>query len=483
MDPENTNESITELRKQALEKIDSVGEDAIHPKDLQRVKKDDNWLKRFLKHNDFKQKESFQMLWTVLQWRKENNVNDICEENVSMEILVSGGFFPRGKDIDGCTLLIFKCKEYVKNQYEPEVTRRTVLYWMERLERQTNGQPITLFFDMEKCGLANMDLDFTKYLIGLFKDYYPFFLNYVIVFEMPWILSAAFKVIKSWLPERAVKKIKFVSRSDLEKFVPKDQALTCWGGEDDYTFRFESEEKVDEETLNSNTNNRKVRFHDAKQMSDVGSSIFASEGDGALIRVVSPEGLLKFVKDHDNDFACNLVLQNISTSHVSYKVKTTTPEKFRVRPGIGILAPGATIIINISLLAAYKTVNVSKDKFLILSTAVDQKDMSSEMLHQTWKNTTVSKENQIHLRCAPMGDVIKNGSVPYGSSDAEPNLGKVTATLQDIRRNQLELNHSIKSMMYIQIALLVLVLAAVLYLITSKSSQQLLPPNSGNGAL
>lgn len=55
--------------------------------------------------------------------------------------------------------------------------------------RQTNGKQITLFFDMEKCGLSNMDLDFTKYLIGLFKDYYPYFLNYVIVFEMPWILS------------------------------------------------------------------------------------------------------------------------------------------------------------------------------------------------------------------------------------------------------------------------------------------------------
>lgn len=54
------------------------------------------------------------------------------------------------------------------------------------------SRQITLFFDMEKCGLANMDLDFTQYLIGLLKDYYPYFLNYVIVFEMPWILSGEF---------------------------------------------------------------------------------------------------------------------------------------------------------------------------------------------------------------------------------------------------------------------------------------------------
>lgn len=58
-------------------------------------------------------------------------------------------------------------------------------------------------------------------------------------------------MIKSWLPERAVKKIKFVGRSDLNKFIPKDQALACWGGDDDSPFRFESEEKV-EEAVNSN---------------------------------------------------------------------------------------------------------------------------------------------------------------------------------------------------------------------------------------
>jgi hypothetical protein len=34
-----------------------------------------------------------------------------------------------------------------------------------------------------------MDLEFTKYLIGLFKQYYPYFLNYILIFEMPWILN------------------------------------------------------------------------------------------------------------------------------------------------------------------------------------------------------------------------------------------------------------------------------------------------------
>jgi CRAL/TRIO domain. len=42
---------------------------------------------------------------------------------------------------------------------------------------------------MAESGLANMDMDYTKYLIGLCKQYYPNFLNYIVIFEMPWVMN------------------------------------------------------------------------------------------------------------------------------------------------------------------------------------------------------------------------------------------------------------------------------------------------------
>ena len=38
-------------------------------------------------------------------------------------------------------------------------------------------------------------------------------------------------MIKSWLPAAAVKKIKFLTKSNLSEFVKPDQALVAWGGE------------------------------------------------------------------------------------------------------------------------------------------------------------------------------------------------------------------------------------------------------------
>lgn len=64
-----------------------------------------------------------------------------------------------------------------------------LVYWFDRLEKQEKGDRITIFFEMTGAGLSNLDMDFVQYLITLFRDYYPYFLNYIIVFEMSWILN------------------------------------------------------------------------------------------------------------------------------------------------------------------------------------------------------------------------------------------------------------------------------------------------------
>lgn len=104
--------------------------------------------------------------------------------------------------------------------------------------RESRGDQITLFFDMVDTGLSNIDMDLTKYLISLFKHYYPNFLNLILILEMPWILNAAFSIIKSWLPARAISKIKMVKKSNLKDYVDLDDALKSWGGNNDYSFVF-----------------------------------------------------------------------------------------------------------------------------------------------------------------------------------------------------------------------------------------------------
>lgn len=44
------------------------------------------------------------------------------------------------------------------------------------------------------------------------------------------MISAAWKIIKTWLSPEAVKKIKFVSKNDVQEYINKDQLWEHMGG-------------------------------------------------------------------------------------------------------------------------------------------------------------------------------------------------------------------------------------------------------------
>lgn len=47
----------------------------IHPADLTRIQDSDDWLRRFLLHNDRDIKESLTMAWDTCKWRKTFGTN------------------------------------------------------------------------------------------------------------------------------------------------------------------------------------------------------------------------------------------------------------------------------------------------------------------------------------------------------------------------------------------------------------------------
>merc|ERR1719348_721372 len=120
--------------------------------------------------------------------------------------------------------------------------KRFFVYYLERLEREEDGDEITILFDCRNAGLKNMDMEFMQFIIGMLKDYYPWMVNYILVFEMPWVLNAAWKVIKAWLPAAAVKKIKFLTKSNMGEYIDDSNRLECWGGSDSWEYEFEAEQ-------------------------------------------------------------------------------------------------------------------------------------------------------------------------------------------------------------------------------------------------
>lgn len=106
-----------------------------------------------------------------------------------------------------------------------------------------------------------------------------------------------------------------------------------------------------------------------------------------------------------------LTLTNAGSKILTFKIKTTSPDKFRVKPGCSLLHPGASatisvyllkgwfsmlaVMINYSLNAPYfsayctPTSIINKEKFLIIWTLIGQ-EMKQVQLVEFWKNVPSS---------------------------------------------------------------------------------------------
>lgn len=133
--------------------------------------------------------------------------------------------------------------------------------------------------------------------------------------------------------------------------------------------------------------------------------------------VVRPSTILTFNKE-GNELVSNLELQNNDRTNVlAFKVgfsfvlsfnrslslikvilfalihcgnfviqmKTTSPEKFRVRPSNGTLNPGDRAMVSVTLQPGFQLGGLTRDKFLIMSLPVDSSELSGQDLTDLWK--------------------------------------------------------------------------------------------------
>ncbi|KAK2576563.1 hypothetical protein KPH14_005236 [Odynerus spinipes] len=466
-------ELIAELREKFFKKLDDEGPPdprGFHPADIDRIKHNGDWLRRFLEHNEYNLQESLSMLWEACNWRRKFGTNDISEDNVRKDYLEEGVIFSHGKDKDGKTLFIVKSKLHVKGVKDFGELQRCIVYWFERLEREENGNQISIFFDMAETGLSNMDMEFTKYLIGLFKSYYPNFLNYIIIFEMPWVLNAAFKLIKSWLPAKAIPKIKFVTKSTLKDFVDPNDILKCWGGTNDYTFTFVSEERAStENAINDKLDNKKVHFSESSPLTEQPPSGFGDQVSEEQLLSIEPEAII-FNKE-GNEIIGRIVLKNVTTDKpLSYKIKTTSPQKFRVRLSSGIISPSERCSVTVVLQSGYNLRGLlNNDRFLVMCLPVKNVTATAQELTTIWKSGKPAEQHR--LRCcdgtSENNEVQKTYSI-LSSGSKEEYHHTVDALCYQVSRLEQNCNQLYKEIKYLQIfsiIMTVLMAIAVIYIL------------------
>ncbi|XP_066542700.1 motile sperm domain-containing protein 2 isoform X2 [Hoplias malabaricus] len=489
---------IQETRQRFKEEYVQDSVDKYDSRDVERLLKDDALVDGYLTWRQFVVDDALKMIDESFQWRKEFNVNDLTESSVPRWMFETGAVYLHGYDKEGNKLFWFKVKLHVKDAKTALDKKRYVAFWLERYAKREPGMPLTVVFDMSESGLSNIDMDFVKYIINCFKVYYPKFLSKMVIVEMPWIMNAAWKIVKTWLGPEAISKLKFASKTEVQTFIGPEYLPPHMGGTDQFKYSYpplpdddfrspisengpivsedESEARDTEseckESLESSFNTemslrpRKVNFlEDGIKLEDVekdlsirfrGARKPQTTFKGTLLHV-SPAEELSFGA-RDTERKCLIILNNVTKNQVAFKVRTTAPEKYRVKPSNSSVEPGASADIVVSLHGGFQA--SPQDRFLIMAAEMDlNAGVGSSELAQFWKEVPKNKVMEHRLRCDVVESVlcVKSSLSDSVSSSPSGDSQDLHSALMRLMACNYRLEQKLDSCLWFQKVLLVLV--------------------------
>lgn len=125
----------------------------------------------------------------------------------------------------------------------------------------------------------------------------------------------------------------------------------------------------------------------------------------AQVLQLDPPHELIFKGPFSDVITANLVLHNPSNKTVLFKVKTTAPKQYCVRPNSGILEPGKeqTIAVMLQPSLDLSSVDKSKHKFMVQSMFAPP-DYATDNLDQLWRAVPKTELMDSKLKCSFIED-------------------------------------------------------------------------------
>ncbi|GAB4857097.1 Vesicle-associated protein 1-2 [Ancistrocladus abbreviatus] len=148
--------------------------------------------------------------------------------------------------------------------------------------------------------------------------------------------------------------------------------------------------------------------------------------DGGLLNIEPLE--LKFPFELKKQISCSLQLSNKTDNYVAFKVKTTNPKKYCVRPNTGVVLPRSTwdIIVTMQAQKEAPPDMQCKDKFLLQSVVATPgataKDITAEMFNKEAGHVV----EETKLRVVYVSPPQPPSPVPEGSEEGGSPRGSVS---------------------------------------------------------
>uniref|UniRef100_W8B9Y4 Motile sperm domain-containing protein 2 n=2 Tax=Ceratitis capitata TaxID=7213 RepID=W8B9Y4_CERCA len=203
--------------------------------------------------------------------------------------------------------------------------------------------------------------------------------------------------------------------------------------------------------------------------------VYQNQDPASTMLRISPNDNVYFNRGENNEIVVELTC--IGKQPITYKIQTTSPEKFRVRPRCGYLAPSEKAFVNILLKQDYHLGESPKDKFLVMCMLAPVGiEPSQQSMSEAWKMKPQASSDieQHRLTCNYKGST-SGASTPCtcGSPDEGFSSTKGTTT-SDLSTQAKLLESQLRFTQILQCITLVFLLGlcvAVVYLLKTQLNQ------------
>nr|CAD1831144.1 unnamed protein product [Ananas comosus var. bracteatus] len=144
---------------------------------------------------------------------------------------------------------------------------------------------------------------------------------------------------------------------------------------------------------------------------------------GGLLEIQPNE--LKFPFELKKQSSCSMQLTNKTDQYVAFKVKTTNPKKYCVRPNTGVVLPGSTCDVTVTMQAQKEAPPdmQCKDKFLIQSVVAENGATPQDITPEVFNKETSKVIDECKLRViyvpgnhpSPVHEESEEGTSPRSS--------------------------------------------------------------------
>lgn len=234
---QNCSRELIDETRRLLRERHELNPESFYEHDYKRMLEDDWTVTRFLLRRRLDPKRTAKLMEECGKFRRQYLMSEIGLWEFPREFHQSGGLFRYKPDRVGNQTLYMRVKMYRRVPEISDVFKTFILCVLEQCDVLNGGRGTAVIFDLTQAGLQNVDLGFLYWLLNSFRNYCPKGVSYILVYNLPWFLSATCKLAMTWLSETNRRSLRFVQGAEIENFIARDQLPDYLGGTCEQPYR------------------------------------------------------------------------------------------------------------------------------------------------------------------------------------------------------------------------------------------------------